>query len=421
MAGKGFCVKIRLELHAITCPGVWLCPNGKVALRITSLGSTLESHRVSPIFPLLFHDEFNFKKTFTRLATLTELQRKLEQEFIYAELIQWLSPCNDQPIILATFETNLADVLYPVANYKGLLAGVDVDLLMDPSKYFPIESFVQGIIAPKIEISTRTVIEEVLGVCCTNVDRAYVVNPKTIDSKLRAQKTTRQRYHQAEKGLSQSSKNQQASNLPFVSTDSEVQRVSQTSIERKRFRSTRYESSNLENSYQGEEPRSNECYHPPRENSNRRCEFLATGKKNHRLSAVCDNLHIFDGCPVCSKYKCYFSCEREPIVDECKRNSLKDVETRQCFFADSPCYTPTKDDDFVSVTAQCSRDRYPLDPEGKPRGLDKNCRPNNISEYYDFHLQPRDEANHGFYTNLERFYKRMHKQARRRAQEANVF
>lgn len=124
-------------MFQITCPGVWLCPNGKVALRITSLGSTLESHRVSPIFPLLFHNEFNFKKTFTRLAALTELQRNLEQEFLYAELIQWLGPSN-RAVALATFETNLADVLYPVPRYKGSMPGVDVDLLMDPTEYFPV-------------------------------------------------------------------------------------------------------------------------------------------------------------------------------------------------------------------------------------------------------------------------------------------
>lgn len=169
---------------------------------MTSLGSTLESHRVSPIFPLLFHNQFTFKKTFTRLAGgLTELQRSLEQEFLYAELIQWLSPCN-RAIVLASFETNLADVLYPVPNYKGLLAGADVDLLMDPSKYFPVSTYVsapfcsladrlaigqpfQGIIAPKIEISTKTVIEEVVGVCADKVSGAYVVNPKTINSQVR--------------------------------------------------------------------------------------------------------------------------------------------------------------------------------------------------------------------------------------------
>ncbi|XP_006557770.1 spermatogenesis-associated protein 6 isoform X2 [Apis mellifera] len=176
MAGKGFCVKVKLELHAITCPGVWLCPNGEIALRITSLGSVLESHRVSPIFPLLFHNEFNFKKTFTRLAALTELQRILEKQPFYAELIQWLNPCN-RPIILATFHTTLADLLYPVAQCKRLLPGVDIDLLMDPTKYFP------GIIAPKIEISTKTVIEEVKTIYCSNVDQSCVLNPKTINSK----------------------------------------------------------------------------------------------------------------------------------------------------------------------------------------------------------------------------------------------
>ena len=125
----------------ITCPGVWLCPNGKVALRITSFGSTLESHRVSPIFPLLFHNEFNFKKTFTRLAALTELQRNLERQSLYAELLQWLSPCN-QPVLLATFQTTLTDLLYPMADHCGrLLPGFDVDLLMDPSKYFPVGIF----------------------------------------------------------------------------------------------------------------------------------------------------------------------------------------------------------------------------------------------------------------------------------------
>lgn len=128
-------------MFQVTCPGVWLCPNGKVALRITSLGCTLESHRVSPIFPLLFHSEFKFKKTFTRLAALTELQWNLEQELLYAELIHWTAPNNDA-IVLATFQTNLADVLYPVLPYKGVLAGVDVDLLMDPTKYFPVSTFI---------------------------------------------------------------------------------------------------------------------------------------------------------------------------------------------------------------------------------------------------------------------------------------
>lgn len=132
-------MKCANPLFQITCPGVWLCPSGKVALRITSLGSTLESHRVSPIFPLLFHNEFHLKKTFTRLAALTELQQNLERENLRAELIQWLGPCN-RVVVLATFETNLADLLYPVSRCKRLPPGVDVDLLMDPTKPFPVST-----------------------------------------------------------------------------------------------------------------------------------------------------------------------------------------------------------------------------------------------------------------------------------------
>ncbi|XP_076754279.1 nuak family kinase 1 [Xylocopa sonorina] len=105
-----------------------------------------------------------------------KLQRCLEQESLYAELIQWLDPCN-QAILLASFETSLADLLYPVTYCKRLLAGVDVDLLMDPSKYFP------GIIAPKIEVSTKTMIEEVKTSYHPTIDGTYVINPKLIDSK----------------------------------------------------------------------------------------------------------------------------------------------------------------------------------------------------------------------------------------------
>ncbi|XP_076478350.1 uncharacterized protein LOC117163617 isoform X2 [Bombus vancouverensis nearcticus] len=254
MAGKGFCVKIRLELHAITCPGVWLCPNGKIALRINSFGSTLESHRVSPIFPLLFHNEFNFKKTFTRLAALTDLQRILQQQSLHAELIQWLSPCN-QPILLATFQTSLADLLYPVTYCKRLLPGVDVDLLMDPTKYFPQKSHahrkrpVKGIIRQRKVCHSRT-------------------------------KTKAQVCHLT-----------QCRNDPC---------------------------NHVEYSCEGELARTDRCYHPMKYGSKCRNDiYLDTDtdtefdvpSRHYRVSSVCGNLHIFDSCPVCFKYKCYFSNE----------------------------------------------------------------------------------------------------------------
>lgn len=140
MAGRAFCVKVHLDVHAVTCPGVWLCPNGKVALRINTLNSYTETRRISPVFPLLFHEKFAFSKVFSQIASLTELQRTLEQELLYAELVQWATPAS-RGIALATFETNLADLLYPVPCFKGLLAGVDIDLLMEPTKCFPVGLF----------------------------------------------------------------------------------------------------------------------------------------------------------------------------------------------------------------------------------------------------------------------------------------
>ncbi|KOC68820.1 Spermatogenesis associated 6-like protein [Habropoda laboriosa] len=350
MAGKGFCVKIRLELHAVTCPGVWLCPNGEVALRITSLGSTLESHRVSPIFPLLFHNEFNFKKTFTRLAALTELQRNLEQECLYAELIQWLRPSCNQAILLATFETSLADVLYPpVTHYERLLAGVDVDLLMDPSKYFP------GIIAPKIEISTKTVIEEVT----TSVydannysDRASycVVNPKMIDSKRKSNCVHRKR---PTKGI-----------------------IRQRSVCHSRAKARahacppparyRCESCNVvEYSCRNEPSRINQCYHPTKQ------KLQSLLNRIDARPSVCGNLHIFDSCPVCSKYKCYFSCECGGIRSNQDPTDYHDYERRWCYYARTP------DDSFasrepISTVSQQPRIRHLSQSKERARYAEKD-------------------------------------------------
>lgn len=124
-------------MFQVTCPGVWLCPNGEVALQIDTLDCRTESRRASPIFPLLFHERLTFSKVFGQKASLAELQRTLEQELLYAELVQWATP-GGRSITLATFETNLADLLYPTPCFRGLLVGVDVDLLMEPTRCFPV-------------------------------------------------------------------------------------------------------------------------------------------------------------------------------------------------------------------------------------------------------------------------------------------
>ncbi|XP_017764434.1 PREDICTED: uncharacterized protein LOC108553883 [Eufriesea mexicana] len=352
MAGKGFCVKIQLELHAITCPGVWLCPNGKVALRISSLGSTLESHRVSPIFPLLFHNEFNFKKTFTRLAALTELQWNLEQQSLYAELIQWLNPCN-QPILLATFETSLTDVLYPVTHCKRLLPGVDVDLLMDPSKYFP------GIIAPKIEISTKTVIEEVKTIYDANFDRPYVINPKTVDSKRKSYAYKKR----PTKGIIRQRKvcHSRGKTKTQVCEPARYQCKS---------------CNDVEYSHQKELSGINQCYHPIKQKSKSKDQNVDVvidadcnmPPRYHRVSSVCGNLHIFDSCPVCFKYKCYFSNECDDnFHDRSIENStnLYDYQRR--------CYRARSSNGHLASRDLISKDLRPTASTYLSEGRVKSC------------------------------------------------
>lgn len=95
------------------------------------------SHRITPVFPLLFHEKFTFEKMFFHVISLTELQHSLEQEFFFAELVQWVTP-SGREVILATFETNLVDLLYPTSCLKDQLACVDIDLLMESTKYFPV-------------------------------------------------------------------------------------------------------------------------------------------------------------------------------------------------------------------------------------------------------------------------------------------
>lgn len=56
---------------------------------------------------------------------------------MYAELIQWQN-C-EFGNVLASFKTTLTELLYP--NIKdGAVPGVEIDLLMEPAKTFPVST-----------------------------------------------------------------------------------------------------------------------------------------------------------------------------------------------------------------------------------------------------------------------------------------
>lgn len=143
-------ITVVLEVQAVTCPGVWLCQNGNVSLHLEALGTTAKTHGLPPVFPILYHETFTFKKAFPSVKTLKELQRHLCRELLRAEFTQW--PPSGHGIVLATFETSICELLFP----QNLKNSTEVDLLMEATSKYP------GILSPKIEISTKTTIDEAL-------------------------------------------------------------------------------------------------------------------------------------------------------------------------------------------------------------------------------------------------------------------
>ncbi|XP_018049338.1 PREDICTED: uncharacterized protein LOC108687847 isoform X3 [Atta colombica] len=351
MTGRAFRIKVQLHVHAVTCPGVWLCPNGKVALRINALDSCAESHAISPILPLLFHEKFTFDKIFVGIISLTELQNTLEQEFLYAELIQWAIPAS-QDITLATFETNLADLLYPTPCFKGLLAGVDVDLLMEPTKCFP------GIIAPKIEVSTKTVIEEILEFY--DASKCYVINPN-ISSK---QTICRQRKRPI-KGIIRQRRVCHTKNEPRSQSCRPFRQRSSDSHQCPSYTTSHQTGSQTD-----------QCYHSIRRNS--MCTCRPDFPKLARSTIICDNTHVTENCPVCFKNGAFHTQEEGvmPLLQSKMENLQK-----------------TKKKWYTKMTDNI-----------------EECDPKYIQDY---------SPSHGFYKNLEKFYKRMYKQAKMRARETD--
>uniref|UniRef100_A0A1B6CXN0 Spermatogenesis-associated protein 6 N-terminal domain-containing protein n=2 Tax=Clastoptera arizonana TaxID=38151 RepID=A0A1B6CXN0_9HEMI len=164
---KAYNVTINFDIHAVTCPGVWLCSKGMVMLKITLFGQTKFTKGIKPIFPLLFHERFHFHKVFSDINTLCDLTKAFKH--VNIELIQ-IHENNSRRTLLATFKRLMAEVLNPVTSDKSLIVGVDVDLLMEASDCFP------GVLVPKVEISTTMVIEEIN---CPAY-KSWVINPVTV-------------------------------------------------------------------------------------------------------------------------------------------------------------------------------------------------------------------------------------------------
>ena len=83
----------------------------------------------------------------TGVSTLQQLTATLEHQPLYVELLQEVTPGHapSAQVVLATFETSGNEFLFPYPQLRPTYtSGVDVDLLMEPTRDFP------GVIAPKV-------------------------------------------------------------------------------------------------------------------------------------------------------------------------------------------------------------------------------------------------------------------------------
>ncbi|KAG7332520.1 hypothetical protein KOW79_004354 [Hemibagrus wyckioides] len=141
---------VELKLHAITCPGVLLPSHEDVYLSVRMMGQYHKTKCVSSSFPLLLHENMVFTKTFSGAFDPGDIADHLENDTTCLELIQLVPPEGE---ILATFEENTRDFLYPGPSLIPQPPGSDREILMKKSASFP------GI-SPKVEFSTTSVIEE---------------------------------------------------------------------------------------------------------------------------------------------------------------------------------------------------------------------------------------------------------------------
>ncbi|XP_037961246.2 spermatogenesis-associated protein 6 isoform X2 [Plutella xylostella] len=147
-------VELTVELHVqrVSCPGVWLCQDGRVSLTVAMLGTSYQTSQLPPCFPLQFKDVFYFRKRFRDSCSLSNVCCMMKDETIYCELIQWCQEYDSGSCkILAQYLGALNDVLFPSNN----CCSDGLDLLMRRSKDFP------GILSPKIEVTTKMRMDEV--------------------------------------------------------------------------------------------------------------------------------------------------------------------------------------------------------------------------------------------------------------------
>ncbi|NXC46875.1 SPAT6 protein, partial [Penelope pileata] len=143
---------INVLLLQITCPGVLLKDKEELYLSVSILGQYKRTRCIPAAFPLLFQEKLVFEKTFADIVDPGDLVKLLEVDTAVLELIQLVPPVGE---ILATYEENTRDFLFPDPKLAHRHHGLDREILMKRSSSFT------GI-APKLRFSTSSLITESL-------------------------------------------------------------------------------------------------------------------------------------------------------------------------------------------------------------------------------------------------------------------
>ncbi|KAF7275819.1 hypothetical protein GWI33_011239, partial [Rhynchophorus ferrugineus] len=314
---KSFLVKVELTIRKLSCPGVWLCSNGKVSMQLGMLDSNIQTDAYKPSFPVVFDEKFIFYKTFVKERRLSELQRTLNREQFFVELIQWKN-C-DEGVVLASFRTTLDDLLYSNSSRRPSMTGTDIDLLLEPTKLFP------GTISPKLAIKTKTTIEETF---CDAYQRPsmtgyprYPCAPQTLSRKLHPKKVCHTvGYSKAQQRCSKVTHDKRPIFRYQKPEDDLILRTNPNKV----MKDDVIKTSSFNKISQAQVDL-NDCPEdcdicycnssgPLKTEQTTKTSFVRSVKTNKGKSSTCtnlnDNVHQPYYCPICSKYECTFSQSR---------------------------------------------------------------------------------------------------------------
>ncbi|NXX53323.1 SPAT6 protein, partial [Scopus umbretta] len=117
----------------ITCPGVLLKDKEELYLSVSVLGQYKKTQCVPAAFPLFFQEKLVFEKTFADIVDPGDLVDLLELDTAVLELIQLVPPVGK---ILATYEENTREFLFPDPKLTCGHHGLDREILMKRSSSF---------------------------------------------------------------------------------------------------------------------------------------------------------------------------------------------------------------------------------------------------------------------------------------------